>query len=108
MRASYRRNLRNYPDENCRDYRQAKTAINNWKQLFVGDFSSRRCNGSPRVMQLAVKLTDGTHTLSFSLVIGNRRIRLPVAAKIAFATAGATGGTAVSPNPPGGSSEGMM
>ena len=33
---------------------------------------------------------------------GNRLILTPVAAKIALATAGATGGTAVSPNPPGG------
>lgn len=33
--------------------------------------------------------------------IGNLRTRLPVAAKIAFATEGATCGTACSPNPPG-------
>jgi|HubBroStandDraft_1064217.scaffolds.fasta_scaffold426537_2 hypothetical protein len=39
---------------------------------------------------------------NFSAVMGNRRTRLPVAAKIALATAGATKGTAVSPNPPGG------
>ena len=32
--------------------------------------------------------------------IGSRRIRLPVAAKIALVTAGATGGTAGSPTPP--------
>lgn len=32
---------------------------------------------------------------------GNRRSRFPVASKMALATAGATGGTACSPNPPG-------
>jgi hypothetical protein len=34
-------------------------------------------------------------------LIGRRRTRLPVAAKIAFATAGATGGTPGSPTPVG-------
>jgi hypothetical protein len=38
---------------------------------------------------------------SFSTVIGNLRTLLLVAAKMAFAIAGATGGTAVSPKPPG-------
>src|SRR5579871_364087 len=33
-------------------------------------------------------------------IIGNARMRLPVAAKIAFVTAGAIGGTAGSPAPP--------
>ena len=40
--------------------------------------------------------------------IGSRRIRFPVAAKIAFAIAGATGGTPGSPTPVGGSLLGMM
>ncbi len=44
-------------------------------------------------------LTD-PHT---TLEIGNRRTRFPVAAKIAFATAGANGGTPASPTPPRGS-----
>jgi hypothetical protein len=40
--------------------------------------------------------------------IGRRRTRLPVAAKIALHSAGATGGTVNSPAPVGGSSLGMM
>ena len=39
---------------------------------------------------------------------GRARNRLPVAAKIAFATAGATGGTPGSPIPLGGAIEGTM
>jgi hypothetical protein len=34
-------------------------------------------------------------------LIGSARTRMPVAAKIALATAGATGGTHGSPSPPG-------
>src|SRR4029077_18484390 len=40
--------------------------------------------------------------------IGNLRIRFPVAAKTALATAGAKGGTPVSPMPPGTSLLAMM
>ncbi len=40
--------------------------------------------------------------LSFPGVMGRLLIRFPVAAKMALATDGATGGTPVSPNPPGG------
>ena len=36
------------------------------------------------------------------------RTRLPVAAKMALATVGAIGGTALLPNPPGGRSEATM
>src|SRR5690606_34571465 len=44
------------------------------------------------------------HVVSFWPAMGRRRNRLPAAAKIALATAGASGGTAGSPAPPGGSS----
>jgi hypothetical protein len=40
--------------------------------------------------------------LNSSGMIGKRRMRLPVAAKIALATAGASGGTPGSPTPPAG------
>jgi hypothetical protein len=40
--------------------------------------------------------------------IGSRRMRFPVAAKMALATAGAAAGTPGSPQPPGGSTLGTM
>ena len=46
--------------------------------------------------------------LSFPGVMGRLLIRFPVAAKMALATDGATGGTPVSPNPPGGWSVTIM
>jgi hypothetical protein len=50
-----------------------------------------------------------THArLSISCWIGNDRMRLPVAAKIALHTAGAIGGTPGSPTPVGFSFEGTM
>src|SRR5258706_1392858 len=57
---------------------------------------------------------DGTdereheHVLHNSASIGSRRMRLPVTAKIAFASAGATGGKPGSPMPLGSSVDGTM
>src|SRR5580698_911347 len=45
---------------------------------------------------------------SLCALIGSDRRRLPVAAKMALQSAGATGGTAVSPRPPGAAVLGMM
>ncbi len=50
----------------------------------------------------------GQAPFRLSKLKGNERSRLPVAAKIAFDTAGATGGTPGSPTPVGASVEGMM
>ena len=54
-------------------------------------------------------MSDAFHsTLGRRVAVGNRRTRRPVAAKTAFATAGAIGGSPGSPTPPGGSSVGTM
>ena len=55
-------------------------------------------HGAP-VLQLPWR--EKPHALSW-LPIGNCRMRLPVAAKIALAIAGATGGSPGSPTPPSG------
>jgi hypothetical protein len=59
--------------------------------------------------QLELKAVQGhCHQASGCALIGNDLRRLPVAAKMALQIAGATGGTPVSPMPPGGASLGMM
>ncbi len=57
--------------------------------------------------QSANPQTKRYHTVKFSRISGKLRTRSPVAAKIALHTAGATGGSAGSPNPVGGKSDWM-
>jgi hypothetical protein len=59
--------------------------------------------------RLAISITSAHFSTLFNWApIGSRRIRLPVAAKMALQSAGANGGTPTSPIPPGGASLSAM
>ncbi len=65
---------------------------------------SRACRLKPRATKAILKaFIDFDNYTNFVFLIGNSRIRFPVAAKIALHSAGAMGGTPGSPTPAGAS-----
>src|ERR1043166_4534974 len=84
-----------------------RSALGDGVSLGVRKGTELRLGGRPEARALARANGFGDAQASRSAArIGSRRMRLPVAAKIALATAGATAGTGGSPTPKAGSALG--